>query len=40
MQDSSSVLVPFADALAQRMGMYVAILMVGPLHDEEIGVRR
>lgn len=40
MQDSSSVLAPFADALAQRMGMYVAILMVGPLHDGEIGVRR
>ena len=40
MQDSSSVLAPFADALTQRMGMYIAILMVGPLHDGEISVRR
>ena len=40
MQDASSVLAPFADAVSQRMGMYVAVLMVGPLHDGEIGVRR
>ena len=40
MQDTSSVLAPFADAMSQHMGMYVTVLMVGPLHDGEIGVRR
>jgi hypothetical protein len=40
MQDASSVLAPFADAMSQRMGMYIAILMVGPLHDGKVGVRR
>ena len=39
-QDCSSIVAPFADALSQCMGMYIAVVMVGPLHDGEIGVRR
>jgi len=37
-QDCLSIVAPFVDALSQRMGMYVAVLMVGPLHDGEISV--
>jgi len=40
LQESANMVVPFADAIAQRLGMYVAVLMVGPLKDGKIGVRR
>ena len=38
--DAPNTLIPFSDAVTQRFGMSVAILMVGPLNDEKVVVRR
>ena len=40
MQDTFSIIPPFAVALAQHMSMYVAVLMVEPMEDRKIGLRR
>ncbi|KAF8222049.1 hypothetical protein L208DRAFT_1382029 [Tricholoma matsutake] len=39
MEDSASTLIPFADAISQHLGVYVAVMMVGPLNDGKVGVR-
>jgi len=40
MTDAPNTLIPFADAVAQRFGMSVTILMVSPLNDGKVAVRR
>jgi hypothetical protein len=40
LEDSASTLIPLADAVSQRLGMYVVVMMVGPLSDGKIGIRR
>ncbi|RDB24451.1 hypothetical protein Hypma_008435, partial [Hypsizygus marmoreus] len=39
MEDSPQMLIPFADAISQRLGVYVAVLMVGPTREGRIGLR-
>jgi len=37
--NSPNTLILFADAISQRLGVYVAVMMVGPLSDGNIGVQ-
>ncbi|KAG6905792.1 hypothetical protein DXG01_000682 [Tephrocybe rancida] len=38
--DSHLMLLPMADAISQHLGLYVAIMMCGPMDDGKIGLRR
>jgi len=40
MTDALNTLIPFANVVAQQFGMSVVILMVGPLNDGKVVVRR
>lgn len=42
LESADEVLVPIVDAIAERFGLYVVIMMTGPIGAEggEVGVRR
>ncbi|KAG6809651.1 hypothetical protein H0H92_015318 [Tricholoma furcatifolium] len=39
MENSPQILLPIVDAIAQRFGVYVAIMLSGPMSDGKIGLR-
>ncbi|KAF8059253.1 hypothetical protein FPV67DRAFT_1454402 [Lyophyllum atratum] len=39
MTDSATTLIPFADAIAQRLGVYVTIMLCGPMAEGKVELR-
>ncbi|KAF8058564.1 hypothetical protein FPV67DRAFT_1676139 [Lyophyllum atratum] len=39
MADSATTLIPFADAIAQRLGVYVTIMLCGPMAEGKVELR-
>jgi len=40
MEDAATILVPFADTISQRFGVYVSLMLCGPMSDGKVGLQR